>query len=132
DPTYQDWVRTVMAEQDAFAPDGVFDARPDLWPPTRYEAKAVAAGRRPRWWRSAAQRRRPDHDARSAVQAPRGVRWLAARWRSLRTRRRRNDGHRLGGSAHVGERLRTGRRAGTERTERDPDRSRQRRACPSG
>lgn len=51
DPTYQDWVRTVMAEQDAFAPDGVFDARPDLWPPTRYEAKAVAAGRRPRWWR---------------------------------------------------------------------------------
>jgi tRNA (guanine-N7-)-methyltransferase len=26
------------------------DARPEGWPPTRYEAKALREGRRPRYW----------------------------------------------------------------------------------
>jgi tRNA (guanine-N7-)-methyltransferase len=50
DPTYQNWVRTVMAEQDSFhAPDGVME-RPMGWPPTRYEVKALRAGRVPMYW----------------------------------------------------------------------------------
>ncbi len=50
DPTYQDWVRTVMAEQSWFdAPPPRAD-RPADWPPTRYEAKALRAGRRPLYW----------------------------------------------------------------------------------
>jgi tRNA (guanine-N7-)-methyltransferase len=50
DPTYQAWVEEVFAGQDVFAP--VLDAweRPGDWFPTRYEAKAIAAGRRPRYW----------------------------------------------------------------------------------
>ena len=51
DPTYQTWVEGVMGAQELFTPDGVFDTRPEGWPPTRYEAKSIAAGRVPRWWR---------------------------------------------------------------------------------
>ncbi len=50
DPTYQAWVEEVMAAQalvDVPAPACV---RPEGWPPTRYEAKALAAGRSPRYW----------------------------------------------------------------------------------
>ncbi len=50
DPTYQEWVATVMAEQDAFEVLPPATMRPEGWPPTRYEAKARQAGRRPLYW----------------------------------------------------------------------------------
>jgi tRNA (guanine-N7-)-methyltransferase len=50
DPTYQDWVREVFAEQSLFAPHAFHTARPEGWPPTRYEAKALEAGRQPLYW----------------------------------------------------------------------------------
>jgi len=50
DPTYQAWVTEVMAEQTLFdAPPPATD-RPEDWPPTRYEAKALREGRAPRYW----------------------------------------------------------------------------------
>jgi tRNA (guanine-N7-)-methyltransferase len=50
DPTYQAWVTDVMGRQDLFdAPSPVFH-RPAGWPPTRYEAKALRAGRSPLYW----------------------------------------------------------------------------------
>lgn len=50
DPTYQAWVQEVMAAQDYFeAPKPVL-TRPEGWFPTRYEAKAIAAGRQPMYW----------------------------------------------------------------------------------
>lgn len=50
DPTYQEWVADVMRGQDLFeCPDPV-PARPEGWPPTRYEAKALRAGRVPLYW----------------------------------------------------------------------------------
>jgi tRNA (guanine-N7-)-methyltransferase len=51
DPTYQEWVRTVMADQPWFDAPPPLDTRPPDWPPTRYEAKALRAGRRPLYWR---------------------------------------------------------------------------------
>ncbi len=51
DPTYQSWVAEVMAAQPFFAVAPPADTRPEEWPPTRYEAKALAAGRRPLYWR---------------------------------------------------------------------------------
>ena len=50
DPTYQDWVRSVMADQPFFDAPPPSEARPPGWPPTRYEAKALLAGRRPLYW----------------------------------------------------------------------------------
>jgi tRNA (guanine-N7-)-methyltransferase len=52
DPTYQAWVEEVMGgEQRLFeAATPVATARPEGWPPTRYEAKALRAGRQPRYW----------------------------------------------------------------------------------
>jgi tRNA (guanine-N7-)-methyltransferase len=50
DPTYQHWVQEVMQEQDFFAPAQSVVDRPAGWPPTRYEAKAITAGRQPRYW----------------------------------------------------------------------------------
>ncbi len=50
DPTYQDWVGAVLAGQTLFAIAAVTDERPEGWPPTRYEAKALRSGRRPRYW----------------------------------------------------------------------------------
>ena len=47
---YQDWVSEVMGAQEAFAPCPPAATRPTLWPPTRYEAKALRAGRRPKYW----------------------------------------------------------------------------------
>jgi tRNA (guanine-N7-)-methyltransferase len=49
-PTYQDWVRSVMAAQDLFDVAPPMEARPMGWPPTRYEAKALKAGRAPLYW----------------------------------------------------------------------------------
>ena len=50
DPTYQDWVSQVMSGQAWFSVPVPAFTRPDGWPPTRYEAKALTAGRNPRYW----------------------------------------------------------------------------------
>lgn len=50
DPTYQDWVCEVMRAQTLFDAPGPARERPDGWPPTRYEAKALRAGRAPLYW----------------------------------------------------------------------------------
>ena len=50
DPTYQDWVRAVMAAQTLFDNPPPAETRPMGWPPTRYEAKALRAGRTPHYW----------------------------------------------------------------------------------
>jgi tRNA (guanine-N7-)-methyltransferase len=50
DPTYQAWVRHVMAAQSLFTLAGETTTRPAEWPPTRYEAKAIRAGRQPLYW----------------------------------------------------------------------------------
>ncbi len=50
DPTYQAWVVDVMASQTLFDAPPPLAARPEGWPPTRYEAKAIAAGRVPLYW----------------------------------------------------------------------------------
>lgn len=50
DPTYQAWVAEVMSRQDLFDAPPPAASRPDGWPPTRYEAKALRAGRKPRYW----------------------------------------------------------------------------------
>ncbi len=50
DPTYQAWVQEVMAAQGLFTPADPAEERPPGWPPTRYEAKALRAGRTPRYW----------------------------------------------------------------------------------
>ena len=50
DPTYQTWVAEVLATQSLFDAPPPATTRPDGWPPTRYEAKALAAGRAPLYW----------------------------------------------------------------------------------
>jgi tRNA (guanine-N7-)-methyltransferase len=50
DPTYQAWVRDVMAAQTLFDTAEPATTRPPAWPPTRYEAKALRAGRQPLYW----------------------------------------------------------------------------------
>jgi tRNA (guanine-N7-)-methyltransferase len=50
DPTYQGWVRDVMAGQMLFSDAVPATGRPVGWPPTRYEAKALLAGRSPLYW----------------------------------------------------------------------------------
>jgi len=50
DPTYQAWVTQVLAAQPAFAGIEPVSSRPGDWPPTRYEAKAIRAGRQPLYW----------------------------------------------------------------------------------
>jgi tRNA (guanine-N7-)-methyltransferase len=50
DPTYQAWVADVLADQPYFRVPQPMIARPDGWPSTRYEAKALAAGRGPLYW----------------------------------------------------------------------------------
>ncbi len=49
DPTYQGWVGEVLAGQSSFS-GGPVTERPAGWPPTRYEAKAIRAGRTPMYW----------------------------------------------------------------------------------
>ncbi len=51
DPVYQAWVEEVMGAQTLFACAMRTADRPPGWPPTRYEAKALGAGRTPRYWR---------------------------------------------------------------------------------
>ncbi len=50
DPTYQAWVEEVISPTPLFARALTERARPEGWAPTRYEAKAVAAGRTPIYW----------------------------------------------------------------------------------
>ena len=50
DPTYQAWVAEVMGAQSLFRPAAPVQARPSGWPPTRYETKALQAGRTPLYW----------------------------------------------------------------------------------
>ena len=50
DPTYQAWVHDVMAAQTLFEAGESVATRPEGWPPTRYEAKALRAGRQPFYW----------------------------------------------------------------------------------
>jgi tRNA (guanine-N7-)-methyltransferase len=50
DPTYQQWVVDVMREQALFEQVSLDLARPEGWPPTRYEAKALREGRQPMYW----------------------------------------------------------------------------------
>ncbi len=50
DPTYQAWVTEVMAAQTLFHPATPAAARPAGWPATRYESKALRAGRTPLYW----------------------------------------------------------------------------------
>lgn len=50
DPTYQAWVAEVLAGQDVFRVPEPARARPAGWPGTRYEAKALRAGRVPLYW----------------------------------------------------------------------------------
>ena len=50
DPTYQAWTADILAGQDAFEVPPPAAERPEEWPPTRYEAKALKAGRPPLYW----------------------------------------------------------------------------------
>ena len=50
DLTYQSWVGEVMDAQSLFSVPPPARERPAGWPPTRYEAKALAAGRSPLYW----------------------------------------------------------------------------------
>jgi tRNA (guanine-N7-)-methyltransferase len=50
DPGYQAWVADIMGAQTLFRVAPPVSVRPDGWPPTRYEAKARAAGRAPLYW----------------------------------------------------------------------------------
>jgi tRNA (guanine-N7-)-methyltransferase len=50
DPTYQQWVIEVMEAQDLFRRVSLDMLRPEGWPPTRYEAKALREGRQPMYW----------------------------------------------------------------------------------
>lgn len=50
DPTYQEWTDAVIAGQTKFTLLLRTETRPGGWPPTRYEAKAIAAGRQPVYW----------------------------------------------------------------------------------
>ena len=50
DPTYQAWTRDVLADQSLFTVAAPITERPDGWPATRYEQKAIRAGRQPMYW----------------------------------------------------------------------------------
>jgi tRNA (guanine-N7-)-methyltransferase len=50
DPTYQAWTAEILSLQDAFEVPPPVTERPEGWPPTRYEAKALKAGRQPMYW----------------------------------------------------------------------------------
>lgn len=55
DPTYQAWVEEVFSNQNRFILLDRAIIRPPDWPPTRYEFKAVMAGRQPHYWTFAVQ-----------------------------------------------------------------------------
>ena len=49
-PVYQAWVTDVLSAQDLFDVVAVAHERPEGWPPTRYEAKALREGRGAMYW----------------------------------------------------------------------------------
>ncbi len=63
DPTYQHWVADVLADQQEFEAPPPATTRPEGWPPTRYEQKALREGRKPLYWRLTRRLRgnAPDH-----------------------------------------------------------------------
>ena len=50
DPTYQAWTSSVLSAQPWFDAPAPATRRPGGWPPTRYEQKALRAGRQPLYW----------------------------------------------------------------------------------
>jgi tRNA (guanine-N7-)-methyltransferase len=52
DPTYQAWVAECFADQGLFDLPPPAVTRPEGWPPTRYEQKALREGRRPLYWQA--------------------------------------------------------------------------------
>lgn len=50
DPTYQAWTTEILGTQEAFDVPIPVTERPEGWPPTRYEGKALKAGRQPMYW----------------------------------------------------------------------------------
>lgn len=50
DPTYQNWVAEVLDGAAAFETPPPATERPEGWPQTRYEAKALREGRTPLYW----------------------------------------------------------------------------------
>jgi tRNA (guanine-N7-)-methyltransferase len=50
DPTYQAWTAETLIAQDAFDVPPPATERPEDWPPTRYETKALLAGRPRLYW----------------------------------------------------------------------------------
>lgn len=50
EPTYQAWVEESFAAQTLFRLAFSSLSRPEGWPGTRYESKALREGRHPRWW----------------------------------------------------------------------------------
>ncbi len=50
DPIYQAWTAAVLAGQTLFATAPPAAERPEGWPATRYEQKAIRAGRHPLYW----------------------------------------------------------------------------------
>ena len=50
DPTYQDCVMETFRDQRHFEQVSCVALRPECWPPTRYEQKALREGRQPRYW----------------------------------------------------------------------------------
>lgn len=50
DPTYQGWVAEVFGGTDRFTLGAPALLRPEGWPPTRYEQKALREGRQPLYW----------------------------------------------------------------------------------
>ncbi len=51
DPALQAWTAEALGGQEFFDVPAPESRRPEGWPGTRYEAKALAAGRRPLYWR---------------------------------------------------------------------------------
>ncbi len=51
DPVLQAWTAEVLAGQGFFRVPPPLERRPEGWAATRYEAKALAAGRKPLYWR---------------------------------------------------------------------------------
>jgi tRNA (guanine-N7-)-methyltransferase len=51
DPILQEWTKEQLSAHPLFAPvPGLFSTRPAHWPYTRYEQKALKAGRKPLYW----------------------------------------------------------------------------------
>jgi tRNA (guanine-N7-)-methyltransferase len=59
DAGYEGWIREHAAAEGSFRVEADSRARPPAWPATRYEEKAVAAGRRPAYFSFVRRNRHP-------------------------------------------------------------------------